>query len=146
MLDCWLWQSEGKTRKATVSSTLPPDIQKSGSYSHIIPENRRQGRKGGTPPFIMLKGGLVGLSRWQQIVAVGLVSQIEHHNQEARKKIHERLFAMHPKTFEELIGQLLVAIGFEDVIVTSYSNDGGIDVRGTLVVGDVIRVNMAVQV
>jgi restriction system protein len=53
---------------------------------------------------------------------------------------------MHPKAFEELIGQLLVAIGFEDVIVTSYSGDGGIDVRGTLVVGDVIRVNMAVQV
>lgn len=115
-------------------------------YSQILSEIRRQARKGGTPRFIMLKGGLVGLSRWQQIVAVGLVSQIERHNQEARKKIHERLFAMHPKAFEELIGQLLVAIGFEDVIVTSYSNDGGIDVRGTLVVGDVIRVNMAVQV
>lgn len=126
-----------KTKGLTPEATL---------YSQILSEIRRQGRKGGTPRFIMLKGGLVGLSRWQQIVAAGLVSQIEHHNQEARKKIHERLFAMHPKAFEELIGQLLVAIGFEDVIVTSYSNDGGIDVRGTLVVGDVIRVNMAVQV
>ena len=93
-----------KTKGLTPEATL---------YSQILSEIRRQGRKGGTPRFIMLKGGLVGLSRWQQIVAVGLVSQIEHHNQEARKKIHERLFAMHPKAFEELIGQLLVAIGFE---------------------------------
>jgi restriction system protein len=126
-----------KTRGLTPEATL---------YSQILSEIRRQGRKGGTPRFIMVKGGLVGLSRWRQPEAVGLVSQIEHHNQHARKQIHERIFAMHPKAFEELIGQLLVAIGFEDVIVTSYSNDGGIDVRGTLVVGDVIRVNMAVQV
>jgi restriction system protein len=126
-----------KTKGLTPEATL---------YSQILSEIRRQGRKGDTPRFIMHRGGLVGLSRWQQIEAVGLVSQIEQHNQQARKKIYDRLFSMHPKAFEELIGQLLVAIGFEDVIVTSYSGDGGIDVRGTLVVGDVIRVNMAVQV
>jgi len=39
-----------------------------------------------------------------------------------------------------------VALGFEDVQVTRYAGDGGIDVRGTLVVGDVIRTHMAVQV
>ncbi len=126
-----------KTKGLTPEATL---------YSQILSEIRRQVRKGDTPRFIMQRGGLVGLSRWQQIEAVGLVSQIEQHNQQARKKIHDRLFSMHPKAFEELIGQLLVAIGFEDVIVTSYSGDDGIDVRGTLVVGDVIRVNMAVQV
>ena len=126
-----------KTKGLTPEATL---------YSQILSEIRRQVRKGDTPRFIMQKGGLVGLSRWQQIEAVGLVSQIEQHNQQARKKIHDRLFSMHPKGFEELIGQLLVAIGFEDVIVTSYSGDNGIDARGTLVVGDVIRVNMAVQV
>jgi len=126
-----------KTKGVTPEATL---------YSQILSDIRRQARKGNTPRFVMHRGGLVGLSRWQPIEAVGLVSQIAQHNQQARKKIHDRLFSMHPKAFEELIGQLLVAIGFEDVIVTSYSNDGGIDVRGTLVVGDVIRVNMAVQV
>ena len=41
---------------------------------------------------------------------------------------------------------MLLALGFEEVDVTSRSNDGGIDVRGTLVVGDVISTRLAVQV
>jgi restriction system protein len=49
------------------------------------------------------------------------------------------------KAFEELIGELLARIGFEEIEVTSYTKDGGIDVRGTLLVGDVIRTRMAVQ-
>lgn len=126
-----------KTKGLTPEATL---------YSQILSEIRRQARRGNTPRFIMQRGGLVSLSIWQPVEAVGLASQIEQHNQQARKKFHERLFAMHPKDFEELIGKLLNAIGFQDVIVTKYSGDNGIDVRGTLVVGDVIRVNMAVQV
>ena len=124
-----------KTKGVTPEATL---------YSQILSEIRRQTRKGNTPRFFMHRG-LVGLSRWQPIEAVGLVSQIEQHNQQARKKIHDRLLSMPPKEFEELVSQMLAALGFENVIVTNYSNDGGIDVRGTLVVGDVIRVNMAVQ-
>ncbi len=72
--------------------------------------------------------------------------QIEQHNDEVRKKLHARLRTMSPADFEALIGQLLVALGFEDVERTPYSGDDGIDVRGTLVVGDVIRTRMAVQV
>lgn len=53
---------------------------------------------------------------------------------------------MSPIEFEELVGELLAAIGFEEVTVTKPSGDGGIDVRGILVVGDVIRIRMAVQV
>jgi restriction system protein len=37
-------------------------------------------------------------------------------------------------------------MGFEDVAMTPINRDGGIDVRGTLVVGDVIRIRMAVQI
>lgn len=47
--------------------------------------------------------------------------------------------------FEELVSQLLAEMGFEMVEVTKLSGDGGIDVRGTLVVGDAIRIKMAVQ-
>lgn len=75
-----------------------------------------------------------------------MASQIEQHNSEVRKKLHVRLHAIDPADFETLIGQLLAALGFEDVEVTAKSGDGGIDVRGTLVVGDVIRTRMAVQV
>jgi restriction system protein len=126
-----------KTKGLTPEATL---------YSQILSEIRRQDRRGNTPRFIMQRGGLVSLSSWQPIEAVGLASQIEQHNKQARKKFHEHLLSKDPKDFEELIGKLLNAMGFQDVIVTKYSGDNGIDVRGTLVVGDVIRVNMAVQV
>jgi restriction system protein len=53
---------------------------------------------------------------------------------------------MPPTAFEALIGKLLAALGFVEVSVTKASGDGGIDVRGTMVVGDVIRTQMAVQV
>ena len=49
------------------------------------------------------------------------------------------------KTSKRLVSELLAANGFEDVDVTSASGDGGIDVRGTLVVGDTVRIRMAVQ-
>ena len=126
-----------KTKGLTPEATL---------YSQILSEIRRQARRGDMLRFIMQRGGLVSLSSWQPIEAVGLASQIEQHNKQARKKFHERLLSMDPKDFEDLVGRLLGAVGFEDVIVTNYSGDNGIDVRGTLVVGDVIRVNMAVQV
>ena len=112
-------------------------------YSQILLEIERQTKRGDTPRFVKHGKGLVGLTKW---MPVGLVSQIVQQNNAARKKLHERLFTMSPKDFEVLIGQLLSAIGFEDISVTKYSGDGGIDVRGTLVVGDVIRINMAVQV
>jgi len=53
---------------------------------------------------------------------------------------------MDAKTFEGLIGMFLTEIGFENVEVASRSSDGGVDVRGELVVGGVIRTEMAVQV
>jgi restriction system protein len=87
--------------------------------------------------------GIIGLAKWG---AGGLAFQIELHNADVRKKLHTSLQAMNPTEFEELIVQLLVALGFEDVTLTPASGDGGIDVRGTLVVGDVVRTQMAVQV
>ena len=46
---------------------------------------------------------------------------------------------------ERIMG-MLAEMGFEMVEVTKLSGDGGIDVRDTLVVGDVVRIKMAVQV
>jgi restriction system protein len=86
---------------------------------------------------------MIGLSKW---IAKGLAWQIERQNEQARDQLLELLLSMPPTKFEELIGVLLVKLGFEDVTVTSPSCDGGIDVRGTMVTGDVIRTRMAVQV
>lgn len=112
-------------------------------YAQILTEIDRQTKRGETPRFVRHGRGLVGLSRWQ---GRGLSGQIERHNTEVRRNLLGRLKAMPPEKFETLIGELLAKMGFDEVIVTSRSGDGGIDVRGTLVVGDVIRTHMAVQV
>jgi restriction system protein len=122
--------TEGKTPEATL-------------YAQILTEIKRQTRRGETPRFVKYGKGYVGLRKW---MGEGLAYQIRRRNREVRKKLLKRLHEMSPDDFEGLIAQLLVALGFEEVAVTSYGNDGGIDVRGTLVVGDVIRTRMAVQV
>jgi restriction system protein len=112
-------------------------------YSSIRQETQRRKDRGDTTRFDVLGDGMVGLSRWDQ---TGLTAYIEAHNESVRGRLHDELHEMDPAAFEELVEQLLVTLGFEDVSVSPYSNDGGIDVRGTLVVGDVIRTRMAVQV
>jgi restriction system protein len=71
---------------------------------------------------------------------------IQQKNAEVRRQLQERLAELHPQLFEELIGELLTAVGYEDVEVTKYVGDGGIDVRATLTVGGVTRVQTAIQV
>ncbi|MDW7644870.1 MAG: HTH domain-containing protein [Desulfuromonadales bacterium] len=120
----------GKTPEATM-------------YAQVITEIKRQQKRGERPRFVQHGRGYVGLSQW---MGRGLAFQIEQHNHQIRKVLRERLLAMKPGEFEELISQLLAEMGFEMVEVTKLSGDGGIDVRGTLVVGDVVRIKMAVQV
>ncbi|HCU53324.1 MAG TPA: restriction endonuclease [Gammaproteobacteria bacterium] len=112
-------------------------------YAQVITEIKRQQKRGERPRFVQHGRGYVGLSQW---MGRGLAFQIEQHNHQVRKALRERLLAMKPGEFEELISQLLAEMGFEMVEVTKLSGDGGIDVRGTLVVGDVVRIKMAVQV
>ena len=125
----WL-STEGKTPEASM-------------YAQILTENKRKRSRGEQPRFVKLGRGFIGLARW---AARGLAFQIEQQNRKVRAELLKRLQAMPPADFEELVGRLLAEIGFEDIEVTSRGNDGGIDVRGTLVVGEVIRTKMAVQV
>ena len=119
----------GKTPEATMST-------------QVVTEIKRQRKRGENPRFVQHGRGYVGLSQW---MGRGLAFQIEQHNQQVRKALRKRLLAMKPEEFEELVSQLLTEMGFEMVEVTKRSGDGGIDVRGTLVVGDVVRIKMAVQ-
>lgn len=125
-----LVHTEGQTPEATL-------------YAQVLTEIKRQVKRGETTRFFKHGKGYIGLRKW---MGEGLAYEIQNHNTEVRKKLHARLFRMSPAEFEALVAQLLVALGFEDVIVTQISNDGGIDVRGTLVVGEVIRTRMAIQV
>lgn len=122
--------TEGKTPEATM-------------YAQILTEIRRQQKHGEQPRFVQHGRGYVGLSRW---MGTGLAFEIEQHNKRVRQALHKRLLQMEWDEFEELIARLLAEIGFEEIEVTRRTGDGGIDVRGTLVVGDVIRTRMAVQV
>lgn len=122
--------TEGKTPEATM-------------YAQIITEIKRYKKRGEQPRFVQHGKGYVGLSKW---MAQGLGFQIEQHNKKVREKIHKKLLLMDPTDFEELIGRLFAEIGFEDIEVTKHYKDGGIDVRGTLVIGEVIKIRMAVQV
>lgn len=129
-LDLGFITTRGRTPEASLNAQLSSEMG-------------RQAERGETPRFVRHGRGFYGLLRWG---GRGLPLQIEQHNAEVRRVLRERLSAMAPDEFEALIGRLSVAIGFADVSVTGYSGDGGIDVRGTLVVGDVIRTRMAVQV
>jgi restriction system protein len=128
-LDLNLLNTEGKTPEATM-------------YAQILTEINRSRKRGKQPRFIQHGKGYVSLSQW---FGRGLVFEIEKHNKDVRNKLHKKLFALKPAEFEELIGQLLAEVGFEEIEVTKRSNDGGIDVRGLLVVGEVIKIRMAVQ-
>jgi len=111
-------------------------------YAQILTEIKRQQKRGERPRFVQYGRGHVGLSQW---MGHGLESQIEGHNQQVRKDLYKRLLAMKPGEFEILVSLLLTEMGFETVEATKLSGDGGIDVRGTLVVGEAVRIKMAVQ-
>ena len=112
-------------------------------YAQIINEIKRYRRRGEQPRFKQHGKGYIGLTPW---MGHGLSFEIEQHNKQVRKELHKRLLNMKWEEFEELIARLLAEIGFEEIEVTNPSKDGGIDVRGTLVIGEVIRTRMAIQV
>jgi restriction system protein len=123
---------------ATAGKTPPASM-----YSQLITEIRRDKSHGRFPRFVQHGKGYFGLSKW---MGRGLAFEIEQHNRRVRQKLHASLLKMAPGEFEDLVGRLLAELGFEGIEVTRRSGDGGIDVRGTLVVGDVIATQMAVQV
>jgi restriction system protein len=124
-----LVNTEGQTPEATL-------------YALIITEIKRAAGRGSQSRFVKYGKGLFGLRKW---MGEGLVLQIEQHNREVKKKLLKHLLSLTPQGFEQLIGRLLGEMGFESIEVTRFGGDGGIDVRGTLVVGGVIRTRMAVQ-
>ncbi|WP_295814332.1 restriction endonuclease [uncultured Deinococcus sp.] len=60
--------------------------------------------------------------------------------------IRQKLSAMDPYKFEMLVERVLRAMGVKNLNTTPQSRDSGIDVRGTLILEDVIHIKIAVQV
>lgn len=118
----------GSTPDATMGSRLYVDTKKDDSRFERVGKGRFALRK---------------RSRQDDIAR-----RVDEINDLTRLALRKRLLEMPANRFETLVGELLIAVGFEEssVQVTNYSNDGGIDVRGVLNAGDVTAVNAAVQV
>lgn len=124
----WL-NTSGKTPEATMNAQLVTEIKRA--------------KASGVPGrFVRTSPGYYSLVKW---MGINLSYQISKHNQDIRKKLLSRLMNLSPAQFEELVGQLLAEMGFESIEVTKYRGDGGIDVQGTLLISDVVRIKMAVQ-
>jgi restriction system protein len=71
--------------------------------------------------------------------------QIKSINAKVRKTLINRLLKMEPRKFENLVQSLLDEMGLEQTSVTTYSGDGGIDIRGVLNAENLSKINVAVQ-
>ncbi len=124
-----LINTQSKTPEATMNSAIWAEI-------------RRSGTRGERPRFHHRGRGLFGLS---EQTPSGIADRINQINLEVTAALLERARSADPSAFELLVAELLAALGFEGVEVTKAAGDGGIDVRGTLVVAGSVRIRMAVQ-
>ena len=76
-----------------------------------------------------------------------IAHQIETLNQQSRLKLRKLVHEMPAKDFEQLIAELLLALGLDEssIQVTPFSGDGGIDVRGKMVANGLTEINVAIQ-
>ncbi len=133
------------TKRAIEAGMLAPNglTPAATMYSQLLTDIERRAKRGEPPRFARLSPGVFGLASWTE---PGLAADIAAHNAEVRKALHTKLMTMEPHEFETLVGLLLDRLGFVEVVVTKPAGDDGVDVFGTLVVGDVVRTRMAVQV
>ena len=124
-----LIEPQGLTPEASVNAVLTRDIKQRNAAGREQ-RFRAHGR------------GMYGLATPVDLLG----GAITENNQRVRRRMREILSETDPQQFEILIGELLTALGFEDVEVTKYSGDGGIDVRANLSVGGVTEVKTVVQV
>lgn len=74
-----------------------------------------------------------------------LLDAIKRYNEQQKELLREQLCSMNPYKFEQLVGQLLEAMGYDDVEVTKASGDKGVDVVGRVQVG-ITTITEVVQV
>ncbi len=66
-------------------------------------------------------------------------------NPDVMRQLRERLYALSPRAFELFSGDMLMYVGLDNVAVTRYIGDGGIDAEGEMIAG-VFRIPVGVQV
>ncbi|MEP6363028.1 MAG: restriction endonuclease, partial [Balneola sp.] len=120
------------------------DLIVAGNIASAINSDIRKSKiEGEESKFISYGKGQYGLTENEP---KGIFAEIRDKNNQVKSHLLEALLAMPPFTFEELIGEVLRNLGFENITVTSKTGDGGIDVLGELVVAGTIKNNLCVQV
>ncbi len=124
------------TRSLTPGSAL---------ISSIVQDTAKRMSRGELPRFDQMGNGVYGLTEWRP---VGIERRIQEINQATREELRDLIANMPPSAFEELVGELLIGIGFDEdtVEVVGRSGDGGIDVIGVMDIEGVTRIDVAVQV
>ena len=129
-LDQGLIQTTGKTPWATM-------------YASIYQEIKRKNARDESQRFRMEPKGFIHL---EKDIPKGLADNIKKHNKSVRSQLLEQLRSMDSNEFEAFVSDLLARMGFEEEKeITPETRDGGIDVRGTLILNNTIKVRMAVQ-
>jgi HJR/Mrr/RecB family endonuclease len=118
-----LWSGSGHTPWNTLARDLRTDKERAAaagcdSIFHLT--------AGPTGPEV-----LVSLD----LAAAGRVDASERRAE--REAVLEEVRVLHPRAFEELVGALVWRMGFKNVTVTPYSNDGGVDIRASYSCGPV---------
>ena len=93
--------------------------------------------------FVRLGRGLIGLADAEP---EGVRNAIGAENKRVRDDLKKLLRSIEPGEFERFVRELFSALGSERVEVTQRSGDGGVDVRGTLLVGGAIPIKIGAQV
>lgn len=127
-IDDDLINPQGMTPEATMGAQLYQDIKAKGANSIF--------RKEGKATF--------GLAVWETGVS-GIVHQAAKQRRVVKQKLLGHLLTMDPRDFEQLVGRLLGAMGYDNITVTRRSADGGIDVLADIEIG-ILRLRTAVQV
>ena len=122
----------GATPAATLTAVIGQDIARCKT-------------RGEPQRFVRLlppKRGYIGLA---EPLPIDLAHQITEHNAKVRTELLKRIKGDGAKAFEYRVANLLEKLGFETVDQTPLSNDGGIDVYGELIIGNVVRIKLGVQ-
>lgn len=120
------------------------DLIVAGNISSAINADIRKSKiEGEESKFISYGKGQYGLAEHEP---KGIFAEIRDKNNQVKRQLLEALLIMPPFSFEELVGEVLRRLGFENITVTRKSGDGGIDVTGELVVAGAIKNSVCVQV
>jgi restriction system protein len=119
---------QGMTPEATMGAQLYSDVKNQGANSRF----RKEGE------------AIFGLAVWERGVS-GIVHRADKQRRVVKQKLLDRLLEMDPRDFEQLVGRLLGAMGYDNITVTRRSADRGIDVVADIEIG-ILRLRTAVQV